>query len=36
MAAEERRLHRIAEFEERVLLSGVYEVAEAVLPPGRA
>jgi hypothetical protein len=31
--AEERRLHRIVEFEERVLLSAVYEVAEEVLPP---
>jgi hypothetical protein len=33
MAAEERRLHRIAELEERVLLSGVYELVEEVLPP---
>ena len=33
MAAEERRLHRIAEFEERVLISGVYELVEEVLPP---
>ena len=33
MAAEERRLRRISECEERVLLSGVYEVVEEVLPP---
>jgi hypothetical protein len=33
MAAEERRLHRIAEYEERVLLSGVFELVEEVLPP---
>jgi hypothetical protein len=33
LAAEERRLHRIAEFEERVLLSAVYEVVDVVLPP---
>ncbi len=34
MRAEEARLHRIAEFEERVLLSGVFELVEEVLPPG--
>jgi hypothetical protein len=33
MAAEERRLHRIAEYERRVLLSGVFELVEEVLPP---
>jgi hypothetical protein len=33
MRAEEARLHRIAEFEERVLLSGVFELVEEVLPP---
>jgi hypothetical protein len=33
MAAEEHRLHRIDRYEERVLLSGVYEVVEEVLPP---
>jgi hypothetical protein len=33
MSAEERRLHRIADVEERVLLSGVYELVEEVLPP---
>ena len=33
MAAEERRLHRIAEFEDRVLLSAVFELVEKVLPP---
>src|SRR3954454_19617866 len=36
MAAEERRLHRIAEFEEGVLLSGVFEMVEEVLPPEAA
>jgi hypothetical protein len=34
MAAEERRLHRIAEYERRVLISGVYELVDEVLPPG--
>lgn len=34
MRAEEARLHRISEFEERVLLSGIFEVVEEVLPPG--
>ena len=33
MAAEEQRLHRIAEYERRVLLSGVFELVEEVLPP---
>jgi hypothetical protein len=33
MAAEERRLARIAEVEERVLLSAVFELVEEVLPP---
>jgi hypothetical protein len=33
MAAEERRLHRISEWEERVLLSAVYELVDEVLPP---
>jgi hypothetical protein len=33
MAAEAARLQRIAEYEERVLLSGVYELVEEVLPP---
>jgi hypothetical protein len=33
MRAEEARLHRISEFEECVLLSGVYELVEEVLPP---
>ena len=36
MAAEERRLHRITECEEHVLLSAVYEVVEEVLPPQNA
>ena len=34
MAAEARRLQRIAQYEERVLLSGVFEVVDEVLPPG--
>jgi hypothetical protein len=33
MRAEEARLRRIVGFEERVLLSGVFELAEEVLPP---
>jgi hypothetical protein len=33
MAAEERRLRRIAEFEDDVVLSAVYEVVDTVLPP---
>jgi hypothetical protein len=33
MAAEAARLQRIAKYEERVLLSGVYELVEEVLPP---
>jgi transcription termination factor NusB len=33
MAAEERRLHRISEVEESVLLSAVFELVEEVLPP---
>ena len=33
MAAEERRLRRISEVEERVLLSAVFELVEEVLPP---
>jgi len=36
MAAEEARLRRIAEVEERVLLSAVFELVEEVLPPGEA
>jgi hypothetical protein len=33
MRAEEARLHRIAEYEERVLLSGVFQMVDEVLPP---
>ena len=33
MRAEERRLSRIAEVEEKVLLSAVFELVEEVLPP---
>ena len=33
MANEEARLSRIAEVEERVLLSAVFELVEQVLPP---
>jgi hypothetical protein len=36
MAAEARRLERIAKWEERVLISAVYEVVEEVLPPDAA
>lgn len=30
---EESRLRRIAQFEERVLLNGIFELVEEVLPP---
>jgi hypothetical protein len=33
LAAEDRRLQRIAEFEERIILNGIFELAEEVLPP---
>src|SRR4051794_29180369 len=33
LAEEDRRLQRVAAFEERVLLNGVYELADEVLPP---
>ena len=33
LAEEDRRLQRVAAFEERVLLNGVYELADDVLPP---
>ena len=33
MRAEERRLRRIAEVEERVLMSAIFELVEEVLPP---
>ena len=33
MTAEEQRLRRISEVEERVLLSAVFELVEEVLPP---
>ena len=36
MRAEADRLRRIAQWEERVLMSGVYELVEEVLPPNRA
>ena len=36
MSAEERRLRRIAQTEERVLLSAVYELVEEVLAPDDA
>ena len=35
LSAEERRLRRISEFEERVLLNGIFEVAEEVVAPER-
>lgn len=34
MAAEARRIARIAPHEEAVLVNAIYEVAEEVLPPG--
>ena len=33
MRAEAARLQRISEYEERVLLSAIYELVEEVLPP---
>jgi len=35
LAEEERRLRRISEFEERVVLNGIYELVEEVSPPGQ-
>jgi len=35
MAAEEARLRRVAEIEQNVLLSAVFELVEEVLPPDR-
>jgi hypothetical protein len=34
LAAEDRRLQRIAQFEERVVLNGIFEMVDEVLPPG--
>ena len=33
LAEEDRRLRRIAEFEERVLLNGIFELVDEVVPP---
>jgi hypothetical protein len=33
LAEEEGRLRRIAEFEERVIMNGIFELVEEVLPP---
>ena len=33
LTEEEQRLRRIADFEERVLLNGIYEMVEDVKPP---
>ncbi len=33
LAAEDRRLRRIAEFEEQVVLNGIFELVDEVLPP---
>ena len=33
LAEEDRRLQRVAAFEERVLLNGIYELANEALPP---
>jgi hypothetical protein len=35
LSSEDRRLRRIAEYEEAILLNGVFRVAEEVIPPGR-
>ena len=35
LTEEERRLRRIAEFEDRVLLNGIFELTDEVLPPGQ-
>ena len=35
LAAEERRLRRIAQFEERVVLNGIFEVADEVTAPAQ-
>jgi hypothetical protein len=35
LESEERRLRRIAEFEERVVLNGIFEVADEVVAPDR-
>ncbi len=34
LTEEERRLRRIAEFEDHIILNGIFEVADEVLPPG--
>jgi hypothetical protein len=35
LSAEEKRLRRIAQFEERVILNGIFELAEEVVAPDR-
>ena len=35
LKAEEQRLRRISEFEERVVLNGIFELAEEVVAPDR-
>ena len=34
LSEEDRRLRRIAEFEDHVILNGIFHVSEEVLPPG--
>ncbi len=34
LTEEENRLRRISEFEERVVLNGIFELTDEVLPPG--
>ena len=34
LTEEESRLRRISQFEERVVLNGIFELTEEVLPPG--
>ena len=35
LAAEDRRLKRIAEFEDHVLMNGIFELVEEVIPPSQ-
>ena len=34
LEAEARRMERISTFEDHVIVSGIFELAEEVLPPG--
>ncbi len=35
LAEEDQRLRRISEYEERVILNGIFEVVDEVLPPAQ-